>query len=171
MLPGENTPSRGCLPRWLLPPLGGTSQEQIPPLGMPLPPRTSPPDVVLLAWASRHCQSVPCIKGRMRSETMFQWLLDSGLRFTAIFWPYVSSWGILSGSYSNMGEVASTKEIGKCHLMNQVLSRLLGQDSVEPEASELERSQGLISLRQRLSGGHVQQDGVLHHHRQYATHL
>ena len=35
--------------------------------------------------ASRRCQSVPCIKGRMRSETMFQWSLDGGLRFTAIF--------------------------------------------------------------------------------------
>ena len=40
--------------------------------------------------------------------------------------------------------------MGKRYLMNQVLSRLLGPDSVEPEASELERSQGLISLHQRL---------------------
>ena len=62
--------------------------------------------------ASRRCQSVPCIKGRMRSETMFQWSLDSGLRFTTIFWPCVSSWGILSSSYSNMGEMASPKKWG-----------------------------------------------------------
>ena len=57
-------------------------------------PQTSPPDVVSACLASRRCQSVPCIKGRMRSETMFQWSLDGGLRFTAIFWPCVSSWGI-----------------------------------------------------------------------------
>ena len=46
--------------------------------------------------------------------------------------------------------------MGKRYLMNQVLSTLLGPDSMEPEASEVERSQGLISLHQHLSRGHVQ---------------
>ena len=35
--------------------------------------------------ASHSCWSMLCVKGRMRSETMFQWSLDGGLRVIATF--------------------------------------------------------------------------------------
>ena len=63
--------------------------------------------------ASRRCWSVPCIKGRTRSETMFQWSLDGGLRVIANFGLWKSSWGIISDSYSNRGEELLPKRRGK----------------------------------------------------------
>ena len=115
--------------------------------------------------ASCCCRSWPCIKGRTRSEAVFQWSLDGGLRVIANFGLWKSSGGIISESYSNRGEELSLKRWG------QVFSRLLGPDGVEPETSELDRTWGLLTGLQHLPAGHVQQDGVLHGHRQYAAHL
>ena len=63
--------------------------------------------------ASRHCQSMPCIKGRMRSETMFQWSLDGGLSVITNFGLWKSYGGIISDSCSNRGEELSPKRRGK----------------------------------------------------------
>ena len=62
--------------------------------------------------ASCRSQSRSCITGRMRSEAVFQWSLDSGLRVIANFGLWKSSRGIISGSYSNRGEELSPKRQG-----------------------------------------------------------
>ena len=76
-------------------------------------PSDSPSRRNAACLASHCCQSVPCIKGRMRSEAMFQWSLDGGLRVIANFRLWKSSWGIISDSYSNRGEELSPKRWGK----------------------------------------------------------
>ena len=63
--------------------------------------------------ASRCSQSWSCTMGRMRSEAVFQWSLDGGLRVITNFGPWKSSGGIISGTYSNRGEELSPTRWGK----------------------------------------------------------
>ena len=44
---------------------------------------------------------------------MFQWSLEGGLRFRAIFWPCLRPWGSFSDSYSSRDEVLSPRKRGK----------------------------------------------------------
>ena len=58
-----------------------------------------------------HCRlNVSTVKGSTRSETMFQWSLEGGLRFIAILGPCIRPWGNFSGSYSSMDVVASPRK-------------------------------------------------------------
>ena len=59
--------------------------------------------------ASHRSRSWSCTTGRTRSEAVFQWSLDSGLRVIANFGPWKSSRGRISGTYSNRGEELSPK--------------------------------------------------------------
>ena len=61
-----------------------------------------------------------CTTGRTRSEAVFQWSLDGGLRVITNFGLWKSSGGIISGTYSNRGEELSPKRWGK--LTQQVRS-------------------------------------------------
>ena len=76
----------------------------------PSDPSSRPKAVCL---ASRRCRSLPCIKGRMRSESVFQWSSDGGLRVITNFGLWKSSGGIISESYSNRGEELLPKRWGK----------------------------------------------------------
>ena len=114
--------------------------------------------------ASRRSRSWSCITGRTRSEAVFQWSLDSGLRVITNFGLWKSSRGVISGTYSNRGEELSPRRWGKP-------TRLLGPNGVEPEAPELGRSQGLLTYLQHIPAGHVQQDRVLQGHQEHAAHL
>ena len=59
---------------------------------------------------SCHCLKVSTAKGRTRSEVMFQWLPEGGMRFITILGPCIRPWGTFSGSYSSMGVVVSPKK-------------------------------------------------------------
>ena len=63
--------------------------------------------------ASRRSRSWSCITGRTRSEAVFQWSLDGGLRVIANFRLWKSSGGIISGTYSYRGEKLSPRRWGK----------------------------------------------------------
>ena len=63
--------------------------------------------------ASRRSQSWSCITGGRRSEAVFQWSLDGGLRVIANFGLWKSSGGIISETYSNRGEELSPRRWGK----------------------------------------------------------
>ena len=63
--------------------------------------------------ASRRSWSWSCTMGRTRSEAVFQWSLDGGLRVIANFRHWKSSGGIISGTYSNRGEELSPTRWGK----------------------------------------------------------
>ena len=52
-------------------------------------------------------------KGSMRSEAMFQWLLEGGLRFITILGPCIRPWENFFDSYSSMDVVASPRKWGK----------------------------------------------------------
>ena len=63
--------------------------------------------------ASCRSRSWSCTTGRMRSEAVFQWSLDGGLRVIANFRLWKSSGEIISGTYSNSGEELSPSRQGK----------------------------------------------------------
>ena len=63
--------------------------------------------------ASHRSQSWSCTTGRTRSEAVFQWSLDGGLRVITNFGLWKSSGGIISGTYSNRGEELSPRRRGK----------------------------------------------------------
>ena len=63
--------------------------------------------------ASCHSRSWSCATGSTRSEAVFQWSLDGGLRVIANFGLWKSSVGITSGTYSNSGEEVSPKRWGR----------------------------------------------------------
>ena len=63
--------------------------------------------------ASHYSQSWSCTTGRTRSEAVFQWSLDGGLRVISNFGLWKSSGGIISGTYFNRGKELSPKRWGK----------------------------------------------------------
>ena len=69
-------------------------------IGDTFAPSDSPSRPCVVHLAPCCCLKVSIAKGRMRSEAMFQWLSDGGLRFIAIFGPCIRPWGNFSGSYS-----------------------------------------------------------------------
>ena len=66
---------------------------------------------------------------------------------------------------------ALAKQMGKTYPASQVFSRLLAPKGVEPEASELGRSRGLLTYLQPFPAGQVQQDGVLQGYQEHTAPL
>ena len=77
----------------------------------------TPLDLPSRPWAARlallrHLDSSNA-KGRMRSEAMFQWSGEGGLRLSALFWPCLRSWGNFSDLYSSRDELLLPRKRGK----------------------------------------------------------
>ena len=108
---------------------------------------------------------------RMRSEAVFQWSLDGGLRVITNFGLWKRSVGIAYGTYSNSSAELSPKKSRKTYPVNKVSSRLSAPKGVDPEASELDRNRGLLTYLQHFPAGHVQQDGVLQVHQEHTANL
>ena len=77
----------------------------------------APSDFSSRPWAahlaSRHHLDSSKAKGRMRSEAIFQWSGEGGLRFSTLFWPCLRPWGNFSDSYSSIDELPSPRKRGK----------------------------------------------------------
>ena len=76
-------------------------------------PSDSPSRSCSAHLASCHRLIISTVKGNMRSEVMFQWSPEGGLRFIAILDPCIGPWGNFSGLYSSMDVVASPRKWGK----------------------------------------------------------
>ena len=85
--------------------------------GISLGGSTAPSDSRSGSWAvllaSSHCQNVSIIMVSMRLDSMFQCLLEGGLRGIAILGPCRMLSGNFSSSYSSMGAVTSPRRQGK----------------------------------------------------------
>ena len=66
----------------------------------------APSDLSSRPWAARlalRCRlDSSKAKGRMRSETIFQWSGEGGLMLSALFWPCFRPWGSFSNLYSSV---------------------------------------------------------------------
>ena len=75
----------------------------------------APSDLPSRPWATRlalrHRLDSSTAKGRTRSEAIFQWSGEGGLRLSTLFWPCLRPWGNFSNSYSSLDELPLPRKV------------------------------------------------------------